>query len=94
MNPDRIQGITTGYDLLDKKTGSLRVGELLLLVADTGMGKSIFTINLLCNVIAQTNHHCSYFDLEKGKYATFTHLFLLFTEEQPNSAKSKEGVNL
>jgi replicative DNA helicase len=47
---DRITGIPTGYIDLDKKTAGLHRGDLLIIAARPGMGKTSFALNLAVNV--------------------------------------------
>jgi replicative DNA helicase len=70
FNPKMAMGISTGYKDLDKIVGGLKKGHLYMLVAETGMGKSVFATNLIVNVINSTNTTCSYLDLENGRHAS------------------------
>ncbi|AKT42798.1 replicative DNA helicase [Chondromyces crocatus] len=47
---DRITGISTGYEKLDAKTAGLHDGDLLIVAARPGMGKTSFVLNLAVNV--------------------------------------------
>ena len=47
---DRITGISTGYDKLDAKTAGLHKGDLTIIAARPGMGKTSFVMNLAVNV--------------------------------------------
>lgn len=47
---DRITGISTGYEKLDAKTAGLHAGDLLIVAARPGMGKTSFVLNLGVNV--------------------------------------------
>ena len=46
----RITGIPTGYEQLDAKTAGLHAGDLMILAARPGMGKTSFALNLGVNV--------------------------------------------
>lgn len=70
LNPERLIGVSTGYEDLDKLTGGLKAGHLYILAAETGMGKSVFAANLVVNAIIKAEKGCSYFDLENGRYAS------------------------
>ncbi|HWY79101.1 MAG TPA: DnaB-like helicase C-terminal domain-containing protein [Candidatus Sulfotelmatobacter sp.] len=65
LDPE-LKGIETGYKKLDHRTGGLLHDHLYVLASETGMGKSVFSTNLLIN-IAKKGYHTSYFDLENGK---------------------------
>jgi replicative DNA helicase len=47
---DRITGISTGYERLDQKTAGLHNGDLMIIAARPGMGKTSFVLNLGVNV--------------------------------------------
>ena len=47
---DRITGISTGYEKLDGKTAGLHDGDLMIIAARPGMGKTSFVLNLAVNV--------------------------------------------
>jgi replicative DNA helicase len=47
---DRITGISTGFDKLDAKTAGLHAGDLVIVAARPGMGKTSFVLNLAVNV--------------------------------------------
>ena len=49
---DRITGISTGYAKLDEKTAGLHDGDLTIIAARPGMGKTSFVLNLAVNVAA------------------------------------------
>jgi hypothetical protein len=48
-------GLTTGYSFFDFTTGGLRPGEMLLVGADTGGGKSMLLMNMAINMWLQGN---------------------------------------
>ena len=47
---DRITGISTGYERLDAKTAGLHDGDLTIVAARPGMGKTSFVLNIAVNV--------------------------------------------
>jgi replicative DNA helicase len=47
---DRITGISTGYEKLDAKTAGLHSGDLTIIAARPGMGKTSFVLNMAVNV--------------------------------------------
>ncbi|XXX74721.1 replicative DNA helicase [Sorangium sp. So ce134] len=47
---DRITGISTGFEKLDAKTAGLHDGDLSIVAARPGMGKTSFVLNLAVNV--------------------------------------------
>ncbi len=47
---DQITGISTKYTDLDKKTAGLHAGDLMIIAARPGMGKTSFALNIAVNV--------------------------------------------
>ena len=47
---DRITGISTGYERFDQKTAGLHDGDLMIIAARPGMGKTSFVLNLGVNI--------------------------------------------
>src|SRR4051794_29331248 len=47
---ERITGVPTGFERLDSKTAGLHDGELTIVAARPGMGKTSFVLNLAVNV--------------------------------------------
>lgn len=53
---DRITGISTGFDRYDRQTAGLHEGDLTIVAARPGMGKTSFVLNLAANV-AKSKHN-------------------------------------
>lgn len=49
---ERITGIPTGFERLDSKTAGLHDGELTIVAARPGMGKTSFVLNVASNIAA------------------------------------------
>jgi replicative DNA helicase len=49
---DRITGLPTGYDKFDGKTAGLHIGDLLIVAARPGAGKTSWVLNVATNVAA------------------------------------------
>src|SRR5262249_37565110 len=47
---ERITGVATGFERLDAKTAGLHDGELTIVAARPGMGKTSFVLNVAVNV--------------------------------------------
>ncbi|MFO0549806.1 MAG: replicative DNA helicase [Polyangiaceae bacterium] len=47
---DRITGVSTGFAKMDEKTAGLHDGDLMIVAARPGMGKTSFVLNLAVNV--------------------------------------------
>ena len=55
-DPNFDQGIKTGYSFLDSSTGGLREGELILIGAESGGGKSMLLMNMAIQMWMQSNN--------------------------------------
>ncbi len=53
---DRITGVSTGFDRYDRQTAGLHEGDLTIVAARPGMGKTSFVLNLAAN-IAKAKHN-------------------------------------
>jgi len=53
---DRITGVSTGFDRFDRQTAGLHEGDLTIIAARPGMGKTSFVLNLASN-IAKPKHN-------------------------------------
>ena len=59
-----ITGIRTGFYDLDKATAGLHGGELIILAARPGMGKTAFALNIATNAAFSTDKAIAIFNLE------------------------------
>ncbi len=64
QNKNAITGLTTGFIDLDKATAGLHEGELIIIAARPGMGKTAFALNLAVNAAMSTNKAIAIFNLE------------------------------
>ncbi len=63
-NKSQITGLETGYYELDKATSGLHEGELIILAARPGMGKTAFALNIATNAAFTTDKAIAIFNLE------------------------------
>lgn len=63
-NKSAITGLTTGFYDLDRATTGLHEGELIIVAARPGMGKTAFILNLACNAAFSTDKAIAIFNLE------------------------------
>ena len=63
-NKSDITGIRTGFYDLDRVTAGLHGGELIILAARPGMGKTAFALNIAVNAAFSTNKAIAIFNLE------------------------------
>ena len=59
-----LRGIPTGYKRLDKMTNGLHGGDLIVLAARPGMGKTSLAMNLVENASLRAGKTCAVFSLE------------------------------
>jgi replicative DNA helicase len=52
---DDIRGLRTGYYDLDEMVGGLKQGEIIGVLADPNVGKSLLALNIACNVAERGN---------------------------------------
>lgn len=63
-NKSLITGLQTGFYELDKATSGLHEGELIIIAARPGMGKTAFALNLATNAAFTTDKAIAIFNLE------------------------------
>jgi replicative DNA helicase len=61
---DSVVGLATGYRDLDDLTHGLQRGDLVVLAARPGMGKTAFVLNLACNTALRKDASVALFSLE------------------------------
>ena len=64
QNKSEITGVPTGFYDLDKATSGLHEGELIILAARPGMGKTAFALNIATNAAFNTDKAVAIFNLE------------------------------
>ncbi len=67
---ESVKGLPTGFPELDGLSRGLLPGHLILIGAETGVGKSVFAINILVNIAKANLAKGLYIDLENGSMAT------------------------
>jgi replicative DNA helicase len=63
-NPNAINGVATGFKVLDEMTGGMHAGEMIIIAARPSMGKTSFAMNIVENVAVDQNRPCAVFSLE------------------------------
>lgn len=64
QNKSEITGLPTGYYDLDKATAGLHAGEMIIIAARPGMGKTAFALNIAVNAAQKTKKAIAIFNLE------------------------------
>lgn len=65
--PDGITGVRTGYRMLDSRTSGFQNGNMIVLAARPGVGKTAFAMNLAYNICKKENQRVLFFSLEMGR---------------------------
>jgi replicative DNA helicase len=63
-----ISGLRTGYTEFDDMTSGLKGGELIVLAARPGQGKTTLAMNMAANVSTQMGQNALVFSLEMGRF--------------------------
>lgn len=67
LNRGEINGLSTGFHELNKRTGGLHGGELIIIAGRPGMGKSSFAVNIAEHVAISEKKTVAVFNLEMSK---------------------------
>lgn len=67
QDKDALKGLKTGFYALDKMTNGLQKGDLILLAARPGVGKTSLAMNIVNNCALQSKAKCALFSLEMPK---------------------------
>lgn len=67
LNKDKLTGVPTGFDELNRRTGGLHGGELIIIAGRPGMGKSSFAVNIAESAAIANNIPVAIFNLEMSK---------------------------
>jgi replicative DNA helicase len=86
---ERFTGLPTGYQFLDGKIQGMQPGNLILIAARPGMGKSSFAANIAQNVAIRQNVPTAIFTLEMSKEELANRI--ISSEAKISSAKIKSG---
>lgn len=74
---ESVKGISTGFPELDKFTRGLLPGHLLLIASETGVGKTVFAMNILVHLALSGSAKSLYLDLENGAMATGKRILMI-----------------
>ncbi len=74
-NPNKLTGLATGFDELDKRCGGFHGGEFILIAGRPGMGKSSFAVNIAEYMSIECGKTVAIFNLEMPKEAILKRIF-------------------
>ena len=66
-NPNKLTGLATGFDELNRRCGGFHGGEFILIAGRPGMGKSSFAVNIAESVAINEGKTVAIFNLEMPK---------------------------
>lgn len=87
---ERITGLPTGFDKLDRMTAGLKSGELIIVAGRPGMGKTAFALNVALHGCAQRRVPVAVFSLEMAKEELARRL--LCSEARVDGGRMRTGM--
>jgi replicative DNA helicase len=81
---DLRQGIRTGIDSIDKKTGGLQPSDLILVAGRPGLGKTSFALNVVQNAAVVQRKTCAVFSMEMSEMQVVQRLVSMLAEIDGN----------
>lgn len=85
-----LTGLDTGFKRLNDMTYGLQKGELIILAARPGVGKSAFALNLATNACRSSNAHVAFFSLEMSVDQLVMRLFSSISGISLNKIRSNK----
>lgn len=86
---DKMSGVPSGFIDLDRKTNGWQKGNLLILAARPGMGKTAFALTMARNIAVDFKKPVAFFSLEMSAVEVVTRL--ISSETQLRGEKLKKG---
>lgn len=80
QNGNRLIGLSTSFDVLDKVTLGFRKSDLILVAARPAMGKTSFVLNILSDVVLRQKKSAVFFSLEMPKEQLVQRMLSISTE--------------
>lgn len=74
-NPNKLTGLATGFDELNRRCGGFHGGEFILIAGRPGMGKSSFAVNIAEHVAIDSGKTVAIFNLEMPKESILKRIF-------------------
>lgn len=84
-----LLGLSTGYQMLDKKLSGLQGSQLIVIAGRPGMGKTSFALNIAQNVAVRGNIPVAIFSLEMSREQLAVRM--LCSEAYVDSQKTRSG---
>jgi replicative DNA helicase len=72
--PSILEGLPTGFSEIDKLTGGLKGGEVIIIAGRPSMGKSAFALNIFTNLLKEGYKAC-FVSLEMGENQIWDRIF-------------------
>jgi replicative DNA helicase len=87
-----INGVTTGFKLIDRSTAGLQQGDLIILAARPSIGKTAFALNLTLNTAKQDNR-IIFFSLEMSKKQLMMRMLATLTGVNAHRIRTGQLIN-
>lgn len=88
--PMQLSGLSYGLDSMDKLTGGLRKGELILIAGRPGMGKTTFSLHLASHLAFKENKKVLFFSFEMSAQTLMNRI--LSAECNIDAEKIRDGL--
>lgn len=87
-----VQGLPTGYPLLDSKTNGLKAGDMFVIAARPSMGKTSFLLNIIEDVAVRQNKPAMMFSCEMPSVQLVERLLFANSGLQKSKIIGKKGL--
>ena len=92
FDPERLKGFPTGFAGLDEVVGGIKTGRCIVVGGATGMGKSLFGINVLVNLARDQGQKVCYIDLENGEQESYERMMGIWFREPQEFFDDPENI--
>lgn len=92
-NRQGVHGLATGFNDIDKILGGLRAGQLVVVAARPGVGKSAFVTNIALNTAMRENSKVAFFTMEMSTEEVITRMISAASEVPLDNLLKGYGMN-
>ncbi|MCO5143214.1 MAG: replicative DNA helicase [Oligoflexia bacterium] len=89
----KIIGVPSGFRDLDHETMGWHPGQLIIVAARPGMGKTSFMLNTALNAAIQSNTHVAFFSMEMSKHELTMRLLSMEAKVDSNRLKNASRLH-
>ncbi len=84
---DKISGVPSGFEVLDKITGGWQNSDLIIIAARPGMGKTAFVLSMIKNMAVDENIPVAMFSMEMANLQLINRLIMNVSEIRGETLK-------